>query len=47
MKNSTKTTILLKAFDIELRNILIKDLKAFQAAQQRKINVAFLREIAA
>jgi hypothetical protein len=47
MKNSTKTTVLLKAFDIELRAILVKDLKAFKAAQQHKNNVAFLRQIAA
>jgi hypothetical protein len=47
MKNSTKTTILLKAFDIELKAILVKDLKAFKTAQQHKNNVAFLRQIAA
>jgi len=47
MKNSTKTTVLLKAFDIELKAILEKDLKAFKAAQQHKNNVAFLRQIAA
>ena len=47
MKNSTKTTILLKAFDIELRAILINDLKAFKAAQQHENNIAFLRQIAA
>ena len=47
MKNSTKTTVLLKAFDIELKAILEKDLKAFKAAQQHKNNVAFLQQIAA
>jgi hypothetical protein len=47
MKNSTKTTVLLKAFDIELRAILVKDLKAFKTAQQHKNNVAFLQQIAA
>ncbi len=36
MKHSTKTAILLKAFDVELRTILKNDLKAFKASQQHK-----------
>jgi hypothetical protein len=45
--HSTKTTILLKAVDIELRSILITDLKAFKGSQQDKNNAALLRQIAA
>ena len=36
MKNSTKTTVMLKALDLELKAILENDLKAFKAAQQVK-----------
>jgi len=47
MKNSTKTIVMLKALDIELKAILEKDLKAFKAAEQQKKNAAFLQLIAA
>jgi len=38
MKNSTKTTVLLKALDLELKAILEKDLRNFKAAQANKNN---------
>jgi len=47
MKNSTNTTVLLKALDIELKAILEKDIKAFKAEKQRKQNLTFLQLIAA
>lgn len=36
MKTSTKTTVTLKALDLELKAILEKDLAAFRAAQSTK-----------
>ena len=47
MKNSTNTTVLLKALDLELKAILERDIKAFKAEKQRKQNAAFLQLIAA
>jgi hypothetical protein len=47
MKNSTKTIVLLKALDLELKTILERDIKNFKSAQQRKNNLAFLQQIAA
>jgi hypothetical protein len=47
MKFSLKTTILLKAIDIELKAILDNDIKKFKAAQQREKNLEFIRKIAA
>lgn len=38
MKTSTKTTVLLKAFDMELRAMLKRDLQNFRAIQNRKNN---------
>lgn len=38
MKTSTKTTVILNAFDIELRAILKKDLQNFKAAQNQNDN---------
>jgi len=38
MKTSTKTTVVLKAFDMELRAILKRDLQNFRAIQNRKNN---------
>ncbi len=38
MKTSTKATVLLKAFDMELRAMLKRDLQNFKAAQNRKNN---------
>ncbi|WP_460679182.1 hypothetical protein [Mucilaginibacter koreensis] len=34
MKNSTKTQVLLKALDIELKSLLSNDLKNYKAAKQ-------------
>ena len=36
MKTSTKTTVVLKAFDIKLRAMLQEDLKNFKAIQNQK-----------
>jgi len=47
MKNSTNTTVLLKALDLELKAILEKDIKEFKSEKQRKQNMAFLQLIAA
>jgi len=47
MKNSTNTTVLLKALDLELKAILEKDIKAFKIKQQVKNNATFLQAIAA
>jgi hypothetical protein len=47
MKNATKTTVLLKALDLELKAILEKDIKAFKIKQQAKNNAAFPQAIAA
>jgi hypothetical protein len=47
MKFSLKTTILLKAIDIELKAILDNDIKKFKVAQQREKNLEFIRKIAA
>ena len=38
MKTSTKATVLLKAFDMELRAMLKKELQNFKAVQDRKNN---------
>ncbi len=38
MKTSTKATVLLKAFDMELRAMLKRDLQNFKAIQNRKNN---------
>jgi hypothetical protein len=40
MKNSTKTQVLLKALDIELKSLLSKDLKNFKAAKQGNVKQA-------
>jgi hypothetical protein len=47
MKTSIKTIILLKAFDIELKRIIDQDLKKYRAEQQRKKNLAFVRQLLA
>jgi hypothetical protein len=47
MKNSTNTTVLLKALDLQLKSILEKDIKAFKIAKQRRNNAAFMQLIAA
>ena len=47
MKNSTNTTVLLKALDLELKAIMKKDIKEFKVEKQRKQNMAFLQLIAA
>jgi hypothetical protein len=38
MKTSTKTTVILKAFDTKLRAMLQEDLKSFKAIQNQKNN---------
>ena len=38
MKTSTNTIVLLKAFDMELRAMLKRDLQNFKAAQSAKNN---------
>ena len=38
MKNSAKTTVMLKAFDMKLKAMLQEDLKNFKAIQNRKNN---------
>ena len=38
MKTSTKTIVMLKALDMELRAIILNDLKNFKANQQNKNN---------
>jgi len=48
MKNSTKTTVLLKAIDLELKAILEQDIRKFNSAKFNKNkNAAFLQLIAA
>jgi hypothetical protein len=48
MKNSTKTTVLLKAIDLELKAILEQDIRKFNSAKfNRNKNAAFLQLIAA
>jgi len=47
MKTSIKTTILLKAFDIELKRILDQDLEKYKAEQQRKKNLEFVKQLLA
>jgi hypothetical protein len=48
MKLSLKTTVLLKAIDLELKAIIENDIKKFKAAkQQRENNLAFIRKLAA
>jgi hypothetical protein len=47
MKMSTKTTILLKALDIELKKILEQDLQKFKVQQQVKNNQVFLKQLLA
>lgn len=38
MKTSTKTTVILKSLDLELKSILMHDLQNFKASQQNKNN---------
>jgi hypothetical protein len=38
MKTSTKTTVILKAFDLQLKAMLKQDLQNFKAVQNRKNN---------
>lgn len=38
MKTSTKTTVILKAFDMQLKAMLKKDLQNFKAVQNQKSN---------
>ena len=38
MKTSTKTTVILKAFDMKLRAMLQEDLKNFKTIQNQKNN---------
>lgn len=33
MKNSTKTTVILKAIDLELKAMLLNDLKSFKSSK--------------
>lgn len=47
MKTSLQTTILLKAFDIELKKIIDQDLVKFKAEQQRKKNLSFIQQLLA
>jgi len=47
MKLSTQSTVLLKAFDLQLKAIIEKDLKKFKAEKQRQNNLAFLQQLAA
>ncbi|WP_166727753.1 hypothetical protein [Mucilaginibacter gilvus] len=47
MKTSLQTTILLKAFDIELKKIIDADLEKYKAEQQRKKNISFLKQLLA
>ena len=47
MEHSTKTAVLLKAFDSELRSNFKNNLKAFKASQLSKNNMAFLKQIGA
>lgn len=47
MKTSIKTTILLKAIDIELKQILDQDLVKYKAEQQRKKNLSFVQQLLA
>ena len=47
MKNSTNTTVILKALDLELKAILEKEIKAFKAEKQRINNTVFMQLVAA
>jgi hypothetical protein len=47
MKNSTNTTVILKAIDLELKAILERDIKAFKFEKQRKNNMVFMQLVAA
>ncbi|MFA6085510.1 hypothetical protein [Mucilaginibacter sp.] len=47
MKTSIKTTILLKAFDIELKRIIDQDLEKYKTEQQRKKNLEFVKQLLA
>jgi hypothetical protein len=47
MKTSVQTTILLKAFDIELKRIIDADLQKYRAEQQRKKNLLFIKQLLA
>ena len=47
MKNSINTTVLLKAYDLQLKAILESDLKKFKADKQRQNNEAFLQRLKA
>ena len=38
MKTSTKTTVILKAFDMELKAMLKRDLQNFKAVQNKSNN---------
>ena len=38
MKTSTKTTVILKAFDLKLKDMLQEDLKNFKSVQNQKNN---------
>jgi len=40
MKNSTQTTVILKALDLELKALLENDLKNFKSAQNKNTQFA-------
>lgn len=37
MENSTKTEVILKSLDLELKKLLSQDLKSFKAAKQSNV----------
>jgi hypothetical protein len=47
MKNFTKTTVLFKAIDLDLKTILKKDIKAFKIRQQTSHKAALPQTAAA
>ena len=47
MKNSTKTTVILKALDIELKAIIQKDLQNFKEVQHKNSQTAVKQLMAA
>jgi len=47
MKLTTKSNVLLKAFDLELKTILENDIKKFTAKQSKNKHAAFPQLIAA
>jgi hypothetical protein len=47
MKTSTKTTIVLKALDLELKAILKKDIEKFRQQQLKNNEAAFRQLLAA